>query len=186
MKDVRMPGNPLGEGVQTGLGSLSTNATGMLEVGQKMQTMSLEAAHKYVRALIADGYYSRRQRQEIMAAYAGHVRRSGGSAPREEPKNELVGGSIRLDLDARNAYRGAELVDLTAKEFDLLELLMRNSKIILTKEQILLKVWGYDSDAEDNNAEVYISFLRRKLAHLHSTVKIKTIRLVGYCLEVEQ
>ncbi len=82
MKDVRMPGNPLGEGVQTGLGSLSTNATGMLEVGQKMQTMSLEAAHKYVRALIADGYYSRRQRQEIMAAYAGHVRRSGGSAAR--------------------------------------------------------------------------------------------------------
>ncbi|MBR5886611.1 MAG: hypothetical protein IKZ07_00210 [Akkermansia sp.] len=82
MKDVRMPGNPLGEGVSTGLGSLATNATGMLEVGQKMQTMSLEAAHKYVRALVADGFYSRRQRQEIMAAYAGHVRRSGGSAAR--------------------------------------------------------------------------------------------------------
>lgn len=82
MKDVRMPGNPLGQGVSTGLGSLATNATGMLEVGQKMQTMSLDAAHKYVRSLIADGYYSRRQRQEIMAAYAGHVRRSGGSAAR--------------------------------------------------------------------------------------------------------
>lgn len=82
MKDVRMPDNPLGEGVATGLGALSTNATGMLEVGQKMQTMSLDAAHKYVRSLIADGYYSRRQRQEIMAAYAGHVRRSGGSAAR--------------------------------------------------------------------------------------------------------
>lgn len=82
MKDVRMPGNPLGQGVSTGLGSLATNATGMLEVGQKMQTMSLDAAHKYVRSFIADGYYSRRQRQEIMAAYAGHVRRSGGSAAR--------------------------------------------------------------------------------------------------------
>lgn len=82
MKDVRMPANPLGEGVNTGLGTLSTNATGMLEVGQKMQTMSLDAAHKYVRSFIADGYYSRRQRQEIMAAYAGHVRRSGGSAAR--------------------------------------------------------------------------------------------------------
>ena len=81
---------------------------------------------------------------------------------------------------------GQRSVRLSRREYDLLELLMRNSKIILTKEQILLKVWGYDSDAEDNNAEVYISFLRRKLAHLHSTVKIKTIRLVGYCLEVEQ
>ena len=48
------------------------------------------------------------------------------------------------------------------------------------------KVWGYDSEAEDNNAEVYISFLRRKLTHLHSQVKIKTIRLVGYCLEVTE
>lgn len=82
MPNVRMPANPLGEGVSTGLGSLSTNATGMLEVGQKMQLMSLADAHKYVRSLIADGYYSRRQRQEIMAAYAGHVRRNNGSAAR--------------------------------------------------------------------------------------------------------
>ena len=67
-----------------------------------------------------------------------------------------------------------------------MELLMRNQKIIVTKEQLLLKVWGYDSEAEDNNVEVYISFLRRKLNHLHSAVKIKTIRLVGYCLEVEE
>ena len=54
----------------------------------------------------------------------------------------------------------------------------------MPKEQLILKVWGYDSDAEDNNVEVYISFLRRKLEHLHSAVKIRTHRLVGYCLEV--
>ena len=52
----------------------------------------------------------------------------------------------------------------------------------LTKEQLILKVWGYESDAEDNNVEVYISFLRKKLEHLHSGVKIRTIRMVGYCL----
>ena len=46
-----------------------------------------------------------------------------------------------------------------------------------------MKVWGYDSAAEDNNVEVYISFLRRKLAHLRSHVQIKTLRMVGYCLE---
>ena len=47
-----------------------------------------------------------------------------------------------------------------------------------------MKVWGYDSEAEENSVEVYISFLRRKLSHLHSRVRIKTLRLVGYCLEV--
>ena len=46
-----------------------------------------------------------------------------------------------------------------------------------------MKIWGYESEAEDNNVEVYISFLRRKLSHLHSTVKIRTIRMAGYCLE---
>ena len=56
-------------------------------------------------------------------------------------------------------------------------------KTVLTKEKLLLKVWGYESDAEDNNVEVYISFLRKKLEHLHSQVKIRTIRMVGYCLE---
>ena len=54
---------------------------------------------------------------------------------------------------------------------------------VCAKEQLLLKVWGYESDAEDNNVEVYISFLRRKLEHLHSQAKIRTIRMVGYCLE---
>ena len=67
----------------------------------------------------------------------------------------------------------------------MMELLMRNQKQILTKEQLLTKVWGYESDAEDNNVEVYISFLRRKLTHLRSRVKIRTIRMVGYCLEEE-
>jgi DNA-binding response OmpR family regulator len=76
-------------------------------------------------------------------------------------------------------------VRLSRKEFDMMELLMRNQKQILTKEQLLTKVWGYESDAEDNNVEVYISFLRRKLTHLRSRVKIRTIRMVGYCLEEE-
>ena len=64
-----------------------------------------------------------------------------------------------------------------------MELLMRNQGLIVTKESLLVKVWGYESDAEDNNVEVYISFLRKKLEHLRSAVKIKTIRMVGYCLE---
>ena len=61
---------------------------------------------------------------------------------------------------------------------------MRSREMVLTKENLILKLWGYESDAEDNNVEVYISFLRRKLEHLHSAVKIRTHRMVGYCLEV--
>ena len=60
---------------------------------------------------------------------------------------------------------------------------MLNREMVITKENLLLKVWGYESDAEENNVEVYISFLRKKLDHLRSTVKIRTIRMVGYCLE---
>ena len=77
---------------------------------------------------------------------------------------------------------GERSVRLSRKEFDLMELLMRSRDMVLTKEQLILKVWGYESDAEDNNVEVYISFLRKKLEHLHSGVKIRTIRMVGYCL----
>ena len=62
---------------------------------------------------------------------------------------------------------------------------MLNQKLVITKEKLLLKVWGYESDAEDNNVEVYISFLRKKLEHLRSRVKIRTIRMVGYRLEQE-
>ena len=74
-------------------------------------------------------------------------------------------------------------VRLSRKEFDMMEMLMLNQKLVITKEKLLLKVWGYESDAEDNNVEVYISFLRKKLEHLRSQVKIRTIRMVGYCLE---
>ena len=68
----------------------------------------------------------------------------------------------------------------------MMDLLMRNRDMVLTKETLLLKIWGYESDAEDNNVEVYVSFLRKKLDHLRSKVKIKTIRMVGYCLEVSK
>ena len=61
---------------------------------------------------------------------------------------------------------------------------MRNHAQVITKETILLRIWGYDSDAEDNNVEVYISFLRKKLRYLESRVHIGTIRKLGYHLEV--
>ena len=92
-------------------------------------------------------------------------------------------GDLKLDKSAFALQCGSRSVRLSRKEFNLMELLVLNREVVLTKETILLKLWGYESDAEDNNVEVYISFLRKKLNHLRSQVKIKTIRLVGYCLE---
>ena len=90
---------------------------------------------------------------------------------------------ITLSLSSYELQCGKNNVKLGLKEFTVIELLMRNGSKIVTKESMLLKVWGYDSEAEYNNVEVYISFLRKKLEFIKSSTTIKTIRGVGYCLE---
>ena len=71
-------------------------------------------------------------------------------------------------------------VHLSYKEFEIMKLFMTNPENTFSKEDIIVKVWGYDSDATDNNVEAYISFLRKKLAHMGSNVKIEAIRKIGY------
>ncbi len=73
---------------------------------------------------------------------------------------------------------------LNLKESELLELLMVRKQSVTSKEQIIEKLWGFDSEAEHNNGEVYISFLRKKLTFLGASTRISTIRNVGYVLEV--
>ena len=97
--------------------------------------------------------------------------------------NALAFGDLRLELDTCQLSCGERSVRLSKKEFAMMEKLMANSGKVVTKEQLLLSVWGYESDAEDNNVEVYISFLRKKLKHLKSFVSIKTLRMVGYTLQ---
>ena len=72
---------------------------------------------------------------------------------------------------------------LAYKEFEIFRLLISKPKVIVPKEDIIIKVWGADAEADDNNVEAYISFLRKKLNFLGSEAKIKTIRKVGYRLE---
>jgi len=120
--------------------------------------------------------------KELLACIRSLLRRKGDTHLEET----LACGDLRLEQSTFLLVCQERSVRLSRKEYDLLELLMRNRKMIVTKEQLLLKVWGYESSAEDNNVEVYISFLRKKLEYLHSAVKIKTIRMVGYCLEVEE
>ena len=117
--------------------------------------------------------------QELMACIRALTRRQ----PELRKTDALEYGDLKLDKNALTLFCGDRSVRLSRKEFDMLELLILNREMVMTKETLLLKIWGYESDAEDNNVEVYISFLRKKLEHLRSRVKIKTIRMVGYCLE---
>ena len=117
--------------------------------------------------------------QELMACIRALTRRQ----PELRNTDALEYGDLKLDKNAFTLCCGERSVRLSRKEFDMLELLILNREMVMTKETLLLKIWGYESDAEDNNVEVYVSFLRRKLEHLRSQVKIRTIRMVGYCLE---
>ena len=116
--------------------------------------------------------------RELLACIRALARRQ----PEIQPADTLEYGDLSLDKTSFTLSCGDRSVRLSRKEFDILELLMRNREMVLKKETLLLKVWGYESDAEDNNVEVYISFLRKKLTHLRSAVRIRTIRMVGYCL----
>ena len=116
--------------------------------------------------------------RELLACIRALTRRQ----PELRNTDRLEYGDLTLDKRAFTLSCGSRNVRLSRKEFDMMELLMRNRSQVITKETLLLKIWGYESDAEDNNVEVYISFLRKKLDHLRSRVKIKTIRMVGYCL----
>ena len=119
--------------------------------------------------------------KELLACVRMLTRRQ----PEQRASNALEYGDLRLETDTFQLSCGERSVRLSRKEFDMLELLMRSREMVLTKENLILKLWGYESDAEDNNVEVYISFLRKKLDYLHSKVKIRTIRMVGYRLEQE-
>ena len=120
--------------------------------------------------------------EELLACVRTLLRRGGGQL---QESDALRWGDLSLERGTFTLSCNGRDVRLSRREYDLMELLMRNGTQVITKEQLLVKVWGYDSQAEDNNVEVYISFLRRKLTHLHSQVKIKTLRMLGYCLTQE-
>lgn len=115
--------------------------------------------------------------EELLARVRALSRRQG-----EIVSNELKFGDLILNQSANTLFCGAKSIRLGLKEFEILRLLMSNPTSIVTKEDLILKVWGSDSNAEDNNVEVYISFLRKKFFFLGSTVTIETLRKIGYHL----
>ena len=101
---------------------------------------------------------------ELKARIRALLRRSGsGAAQKKTVANELTIGSITLDLDARNAYRSGELADLTAKEFDVIEFLMRNPNRVYSREALLDTIWAYEYRSDIRTVDVHIRRLREKL-----------------------
>ena len=116
---------------------------------------------------------------ELLARVRALTRRQG-----EVLSDVLTLGDLSLDCGSRTLNTGDRSVRLGFKEFEVMRLLLVHQAGVLAKETLITKVWGIDSDAEDNNVEVYISFLRKKLAYLGSRAVISTIRKVGYHLEL--
>ena len=103
-----------------------------------------------------------------------------------EDTNSLSYGDLILDLNTGKLKCNNKEVSINGKELSLMELLLINKEQIIEKELLTEKIWGYDSDAEYNSAEVYVSFLRKKIKLLGSNVKISTVRGIGYKLEVNK
>ena len=118
--------------------------------------------------------------RELLACVGALLRRQGGQV------DELTFGNTALDLGSGQLLCGEKAVRLSAREFDVMRLLMQSGSRILSKEQLLARVWGYESNAVENHVEVYVGFLRKKLRSIGSNVRISAIRRLGYHLEVEE
>ena len=119
--------------------------------------------------------------EELLARIRALSRRQG-----EVLLEEISMEDLTLSLSTNDLLCGAKSIHLAFKEFEIMKILLSNQKTIVSKEMLISKVWGDDSDAEDNNVEAYISFLRKKLHFLGSRVAVTTIRKVGYRLEVQE
>jgi two-component system OmpR family response regulator len=116
---------------------------------------------------------------ELLARVRAQLRR-----PAQRDPTRLVAGDLELDLRTREVTRSGESVRLTAREFELLTYLMRHPNQVLSREQILNAVWGYDFDPGTNVLSVYINYLRRKLTVDGEPPPIETVRSAGFKLAV--
>jgi DNA-binding response OmpR family regulator len=121
--------------------------------------------------------------EELLARIRAVLRNKNHSG---QLKKNLAAGDLKMDMEKRQVSRGNENIDLTKKEYDLLEYLLRNKGIVLTRDQILENVWGYDYAGDTNVVDVYIRYLRSKMDDEHDTRLIQTVRGVGYILREEK
>ncbi|HAJ96645.1 MAG TPA: DNA-binding response regulator [Ruminococcus sp.] len=115
---------------------------------------------------------------ELLARVRSLTRRKG-----EVVTDEFTFGDIALNKSTFSLSKDGQFVKLSLKEYQIMEMLIANPRQLIPKERFIEKIWGYESDVEYNNVEVYISFLRKKLSVVGSDVTIKTARGIGYFLE---
>ncbi|MGW3987696.1 response regulator transcription factor [Streptomyces sp. NPDC004830] len=130
--------------------------------------------------------------EEVFARLRALLRRTGAvesggaavpaEAPRPEPDRFVEAAGLRMDPQARRAWRGSRELELTRTEFELLELLVRNADIVLDHSTIYDRIWGYDFGPGSKNLAVYVGYLRRKLDQPDAPQLIHTVRGVGYVL----
>lgn len=116
---------------------------------------------------------------ELLARLRALTRRNGEFIN----ENILEFSDIKLNLSTYDMEANGSSITLTQKEFEILKYFMQRPKLVVSKDDLITKLWGFDAEVEHNNIEVYISFLRKKLSYVESDVKITTIRRVGYRLE---
>ena len=118
--------------------------------------------------------------RELLACINALLRRQGSQV------DELTYGNTSLDLSSGMLVCGDKSIRLTAREFDVMRFLLQAQGRILSKEILLSRIWGYESNAVENHVEVYVGFLRKKLARIDSNIRIEAIRRLGYHLEVDK
>ncbi|MUG67575.1 response regulator [Paenibacillus campinasensis] len=124
------------------------------------------------------------QIEELLARIRAALRlRAAAPARHEEPGAWLVAADLRLNEQTREVMRGEQRIELTPREFDLLVYLLKNKRQVLNREQILTAVWGYDYYGDTNVVDVYIRYVRKKIAAPQAPELIQTIRGVGYVLK---
>ncbi|MDU2682992.1 MAG: response regulator transcription factor [Clostridium sp.] len=128
----------------------------------------------------ADDYLTKPFATEELLARLRSITRRKGNVVND---NILTYGDISLNLDTYDLDVNNENIRLTLKEFEIIKYFMERPKCVVSKDDLITKLWGFDSEVEYNNIEVYISFIRKKLTYLKSNVSIVTIRGVGYRME---
>ena len=116
---------------------------------------------------------------ELMAHLRALTRRRG-----DVVIDEIKFADIRLDLNTHDLSCAEKSVHLSGKEFEVLSILMGSSSRVVSKQDLLTRVWGTDGEASENSVEAYVSFIRKKLSHIGSKVQVTTLRMLGYRLEV--